>query len=154
MLPSHERNAAPTARVWLSALLRFVNRTIKKNARTGGSGISQINVVVVILSLPLHQVDVVRHNCVATTIYRDHQREPYSNFCCCDRKDNDRKYLPCHLRDILTISPKGSQVDVDGVQHQLNTKQNRNGVPSRKDAEQTNAEEQRSKKEIPGKWNH
>src|SRR5215210_9516385 len=48
MLPSHERNAAPTASVWLSALFLFVNSTIKKNARTGGSGISQINVSVVI----------------------------------------------------------------------------------------------------------
>jgi hypothetical protein len=48
MLPIHESNAAPTAMVWLSALLRFVNSTIKKNASTGGSGISQINVSVVI----------------------------------------------------------------------------------------------------------
>src|SRR5574342_292602 len=48
MLPSHESNAAPTAIVWLSALFRFVNNTIKKNASTGGRGISQINVSVVI----------------------------------------------------------------------------------------------------------
>src|SRR6185503_21011313 len=46
MLPSHDSNAAPTAIVWLSALLRFVNKTIKKNASTGGRGISQINVSV------------------------------------------------------------------------------------------------------------
>src|SRR5512143_1302014 len=48
MLPSHERIAAPTPTVWLSALLLFVSNTIKKNASTGGSGISQINVSVVI----------------------------------------------------------------------------------------------------------
>src|SRR5689334_13951841 len=135
MLPSHERNAAPTARVWLSALLRFVNRTIKKNARTGGSGISQINVVVVILSLPLHHVDVICHNRVATTIYGNYQRKPYRYFGCRDREDDDRKHLPCHLRDILTISPKCSQVDVHGVQHQFNPEQNCNRVPASQNTE-------------------
>ena len=35
------------ATVWLTALLRFVNSTIRKNARRGGSGMSQIKVSVV-----------------------------------------------------------------------------------------------------------
>jgi hypothetical protein len=48
MLPAQERRALPTAIVWLSALLRFVNNIIKVNARTGGRGINQIKVSVVI----------------------------------------------------------------------------------------------------------
>src|SRR5215204_5283479 len=63
ILPSHESNAAPTATVWLSALLLFVNNTIKKNASAGGSGISQINVSVVI--------------CPTTSSSRFHLRSPY-----------------------------------------------------------------------------
>src|ERR1041384_2313012 len=72
MLPRNERKAAPTAIVWLNALLRFVNSTINANARTGGSGISQVRVLmvssVIVLFLPLHHVDVIRHDRVASTI--------------------------------------------------------------------------------------
>src|SRR6266498_3887558 len=116
MLPNHDSNAAPTAIVWLSALLRFVNSTIKKNANKGGSGISQINVSVVIVSLPLHHVNFIRHNCVATAIYRDDQRETYSYFCCGNREDDNCEYLPRHYGNI-TISPECSQVDVHRVEH-------------------------------------
>jgi hypothetical protein len=42
MLPNQESDAAPRAIVWLNHLLLLVNRTIKKKARTGGRGISQI----------------------------------------------------------------------------------------------------------------
>src|SRR5512142_2686277 len=105
MLPNQERNAAPTAIVGLSHLLRFVNSTIKANARIGGSGINQINVVVAINSLPLHDVDFVRHNRIATAVYRDNQCETHSDFRCSDREDNDCKDLPCNLSDV-TVSPE------------------------------------------------
>ena len=50
MLPNHESRAAPMAILWLSARWRLVNNTIKKNARSGGSGISQMNVSVVMVN--------------------------------------------------------------------------------------------------------
>src|SRR4051812_32216369 len=40
--PSHESAAAPTAMLWLSALLRLVNKIIKKKANNGGRGINQM----------------------------------------------------------------------------------------------------------------
>jgi hypothetical protein len=48
ILAAQERNAAPTAIKMLSPLLRFVNRTMRKKARRGGKGMSQISVSMVI----------------------------------------------------------------------------------------------------------
>src|SRR5512135_3215627 len=113
MLPNHERNAAPTAKVWLSALFLFVSSTIRKNARTGGKGINQMSVSVVIepprishmayrlsrlaiCNSPLHHVDIIGDHGVAAAIDRDDQRQTDSHFRCRHREDNDRKHLTCH----------------------------------------------------------
>src|SRR3990172_5944697 len=66
MLPIHESNAAPTATLWLSILFLFVNNTIEKNASTGGSGISQINVSVVIY----YSYHFIKSSSSAITVFR------------------------------------------------------------------------------------
>ena len=66
ILPSHERAAAPTPIMWLSALLLFVNSTIRKNARMGGRGSNQIRVVVAI-TCPYH---FIMSSSSATTVLR------------------------------------------------------------------------------------
>src|SRR5271157_713283 len=94
--PSHESSAAPIATLWLSALFRFVNNTIKKNARMGGKGISQINVSVVMLLLPLHQVNFIGDHRIASAIDRDYQCQTHSHFRCGNCENNNRKHLPRH----------------------------------------------------------
>src|SRR5271157_3537366 len=103
--PSHESSAAPIATLWLSALFRFVNNTIKKNARMGGKGISQINVSVVMSLLPLHQINFIGNHRIATTIHRDHKRQTHCYFRGSDRENNNCKHLPCHLRNV-TVTPE------------------------------------------------
>jgi len=132
----------------------FVNSTIKKNAKTGGSGINQINVVVFIDSLPLHHVNVIRHNRVATAIDGDYEREADGHFRCRDREDDDREDLAGHLEKIVAVSPEGSQINIHRVEHQFDAKQDRDRVPARKHAEQADAEKRSRKNEIPGKWDH
>src|SRR5271157_2168697 len=131
--PSHESNAAPTATLWLSALFRFVNNTIKKNARMGGKGISQINVSVVMLLLPLHQVNFIGDHRIASAIYRNYQCQTHRHFRGSNCENNNRKHLPRHLRNIA-VTPERYQVNVHRVQHQFDSKQNRNRVLAREHA--------------------
>ena len=45
------------------------------------------------------------------------------------REHDDCKYLPRHIEHIA-IAPKGSEVDIHRVEHQFNSKKNRNRVPA------------------------
>src|SRR3990172_8054104 len=95
MLPSQESKAAPTAIVWLRALLRFVKRTIRKNARSGGKGRSQIidSFFMNIFALPLQKVDLVGGDGIAATVDRDHQCKANGDFRSGHRKDHERERL-------------------------------------------------------------
>jgi hypothetical protein len=57
MLPNQDSSAASMAREWLKAFFRFVKRTIRKNANTGGSGRSQM-IDSVVIDLLLHETQI------------------------------------------------------------------------------------------------
>src|SRR3990170_5009995 len=125
ILPNQERKAAPTAIVWLRALLRFVNRTIRKNATIGGRGRSQIMLSVVISRLrsPFQEIDLVCSHGVAATIDRDEQRQANRHFRSRHSEDHHCKSLPGdQLRGPKT--PESQHVDDHRVQHQLYPHQN------------------------------
>src|SRR3989304_1226445 len=120
IMPSSQESAAvPTPTIWLMALLRRVNNRIRKKANSGGSGISQVSVAIVIESrLPLHQIDFVGSHRLAAAINRDHQRQAHGNFGRGNGKHHHRKGLAAHAIR-RQVAPECHQVNVDRIQHQL-----------------------------------
>jgi hypothetical protein len=52
------------------------------------------------------------------------------------------------------VAPEGDQVDVDGVEHELDAHQNRHGVLAGQHAVQPNAKQGGGEDEIPGERDH
>ncbi len=90
--------------------------------------------------LPLHQVDVFGRHGRAASVDGDDQSQADGRFRGGDGEDDDGERLAGDQRR-RHVAPEGHQVDVDGVQHQLDAHQNGDGVAAAEHAIQADAEE-------------
>ena len=62
--------------------------------------------------------------------------------------DGDGERGEDHAHHVGVVAREGDQVDVDGVEHQLDAEQDADGVPPRHHAEEADGEEHRGEREV------
>jgi hypothetical protein len=78
-------------------------------------------------TLPLQHIHVFDTDRPTAAVDRDNDRQTDRGFRRCNHEHEGRKSLPRHVRR-LYVTPEGNQVNVDGVQHQLDAHQDGNRV--------------------------
>src|SRR6478735_10671343 len=126
------------------------NRMITKKAIPGINGISHAfsrNHPAASITSTLHLAETVERDRAAVAIHEQHHRQPDAHLGGGDADDVEREHLPV---DRARHQGEGDEVEVDGVEDQLNRHQHQHGVLAGDHAVHADAEQHRAEEEEVG----
>src|SRR6476660_2263363 len=121
------------------------NQNISTAPRSGNRGISQMVSRKFTLSLPLQQVDFIRLHSFLVAEQCDQDAQPYRRLGDGVGDHEDGEDLPV---DILQRVRKGDQVDVDGIENQLDGHQNDHDIAASQHSHGPNEQQGRAQSQV------
>src|SRR3989442_6898396 len=102
-------------------------------------------------SSPFHQVQFFGGDGVLAAVERDDDGQPHGNL---RRRDREREEDEDLSRDFVQVVREGHEVDVRGVQHQLDGQENHDDVPPDQHADDPGDEDDRAENHVGGQGGH
>ena len=102
-------------------------------------------------TLPLQEIDLIYIGGNFSTEHHDDDGQPHRGFACCNGDHEQRRHLPCHR---LQVMREGHQVDICGIQHDLDGHENNNEVPPNEHTQDARHKQNGTEGDIGGEGNH
>src|SRR5713226_6561225 len=102
-------------------------------------------------SSPFHQVELFGGDGGFAAVERDDDRQPHGDF---RRRDREREEDEDLARDVVQVVREGHEVDVRGVQHQLDGEEDHDDVSPDQHADDTGDEDDRAEDHVGGQRRH
>src|SRR5262249_42113432 len=136
------RNASAMARIDTSPAARPARRTgaataSSTKARNGSARTESGKPTLGAIGLATEEIEAVRRDGPANAEDRDDDGEPDGDLGDRDGDREEREDQPCH---VAAEARECDQIDVDGVEHQLDAEQDADRVPARQHAEEADGE--------------
>src|SRR5712692_3714955 len=134
----------PAARPWRRRGATTA-RTRKDTAGSSSAVRARMAGLLIRVVSSLEQVQVIGHHGAAEPEDQDDNGEAERDL---RHRDGDGEHGEDHPDHVRVVAREGDQVDVDGIDHELDAEQDANGIPARDDAEEADGEEGGGQREI------
>src|SRR5215475_14008595 len=149
-------NASAIARIDTSPASRPARRsgatTASRTKATNGSArTASGSPTLGVIGLATEQVETVCLDGPANAEDRDHDGQPDGDL---GDRDGDREEREDQPRHVAAEARERDQIDVDGIEHQLDAEQDADRVPARQHAEEADGEHERGQREVRREADH
>src|SRR5262245_32065917 len=145
-----DANASAIARIDTSPAARPARRSgattaSRTKARNGSARTKSDKPTLGATWLATEQIEAVRLDGPANAEDRDDDGQPDGDL---GDRDGNREEREDEPRHVAAEAREGDQIDVDGVEHQLDAEEDADRVPARQDAEEADGEHERGQGEV------